>query len=314
MIEGDRRLIRFKNGGAGRGARRMQEALARYNATSQDAQLRPVYVDPQPGKAEALARDGHAIGMSAEYQEGTIQMALREGDDDPVVLNLDHPRTLAECLEATGERPTLAYTLIVSPMARLYGVRMLLTPEDHEDRRLAVRLFESLAAVTANTGAEAVFGLGRPPELAWQEPAYRTWFAEHMTKHAHRVVAGVAREAAAIEITLDGRTAMPLIIAEATEWQHPATLANRVVSDPLYPIRRGQNFAVAEVLPQALRIHPVRVRHTDGDIAVHHAVGIDPETTLTDQEEGLRLRQAETLLRRAQRDTMTRRDAALMTD
>ena len=289
-------------------------ALGQYNATSHYAQLRPVYVDPQPGKAQALAREGRATGMSAEYQEGTIQTALRD-NHDPVFLNLDHPQTLAECLEATGDRPTLAYTLIVSPKARMYGVPMLLTPDDPEDRRLAVRLFQSLAAVTANTGAQAVFGLDRPAEHVWQEPAYRTWFAEHMTKHVYRVVAGVPSEATAIAITLDGRTAMPLMITEGTQWQHTATLANQVVNDLPYAIRRGQQFAVADVLPEGIRIHPVRIRHTDAKTAVYEAVAIDPDTVDTHEEENLRLRaRAEELLRRAEQDTITRRDAALMTD
>ena len=313
----DRRTISFDNGGAGRGAHLMQTAIAEYNRTSERAELRPLYVDPQPGKARELALQGRDLGVLADYREDTIQASLTAPGDRiaPLVLNLDHPRALAECLEAAGSRPVLAYTLIVSPRGRMYGVRMVYTSDTETDRRSAVGLFRSLATVVANSGADAVFGLSGAIEHSWQEPVYRSWFSEHMTTNVYRVVSGVPSENAPMEITPDGHTTMPVIICEVSAWEHPASLANRVVDNLPQAIVRGQDFAIAEIARDGLRIHPVRLRHTDGRTAVYDTVAIDPDAVAESEEEDRLLRErAAKSLKRAENDTLTRRDAALMTD
>src|SRR4051794_39870847 len=97
-----RRTITTLNAGANRGALLNLGAFTDWNKTSESVALVPRYIDPVPGRANALVKVAGSRGLAAEAVEGTIEETIKAGgiEGTPIVLNLDNPRAIAEIILA----------------------------------------------------------------------------------------------------------------------------------------------------------------------------------------------------------------------
>jgi hypothetical protein len=319
-----RQTIAALNGGANRGARGNIRAYADFNRTSTRAVIEPIYVDPLPGRAEALKDEALLQGIVARSIEGRLEdivLARDASANEPVILNLDRASAIAKVLSDTraSGRTTLGYLLLKLPSGRLWGIRFVLEPHDAEARAAAIAFFVRLAEVSERNRSEAILGEGADPAHTLLEPKIRQWFAEHTTANLAKILAGVEPASNTFEIT-DGDTTRALVIVASETWSDPLELAGRVVANPSVPIRKGTQFVVAEVTRDGIRFHDVR-RRTDDRVTVGGAEVADRAAfeakARADDEAKQReedRRRAEEALARAQRETLSRRNPVLTTD
>ncbi|MCC6217862.1 MAG: hypothetical protein IT376_23595 [Polyangiaceae bacterium] len=268
-----KKVITVLNGGAHRGARENMRAFVDFNLESSGAQVIPYYIDPAPGRALATQEEAEGRGIIARAIEGRIEDALVSGDIDataPVVLNLDRASAVASALHAVENfnRAVLAYMMLKLPSGRLWAVRLALEPRDGVAREAAFAFFDRIAAVSERNASAGIFGTGADPAHALAEPAIRAWFAEHTRANLSKIAAGVEPVTNVFEATSDGQRTVGLHIVVRPSWSDTAALADEVVSNPTWPIRRGSQFVVAEVTPEGVRFHLVR-RRSDERVTVH---------------------------------------------
>lgn len=310
-----RRELAVVNAGANRGALGNLDAFASWNRDSSRLALVPHYIDPVPGRAALMKAEAAKRGVAAEAVEGTIEGAIAAGDvaKQPILLNLDSPRAIAETVLASEhlDSPLLGYLLVKLPSGELWGVRFYLRPGDTEGRRLAVKFFHRLGELTARRGSSAIVGAQGNVAHRAAEARYRAWFAAHTQEQLGKLLAGTEPSGHSIEVTDDGgTTTYALLIEEGAAWSDPRELAERVAADPPAPILRGESWVIAEVVPDGLRFHKVRRRKTDDKVALHGLgvidnVGVDAER---------QAREAAEALRRAASQTVSRRQPVLTTD
>lgn len=313
-----RALVPIRVGGAHRGARLLQPALAAYNQDSSEHELAIEYVDPVPGRAPETAAEARRLGLTATYREARIEDVIEaEQQAGLLVFTLDRPAATARGLAAAASNgcAVTGGMLIAVPTGTLFGFGMVLPAEDSESKRLGSLFMDQLDRVTARRGASAVFGeRGRPEHIA-AEPAYRHWFASLMTSNLPKLVTGLEPEASPFSLTPDGRITLALLITDnRTGWAEPAELAKEIVSDPPQPLVRGEDFAVGEIGPDGIRIHIVRLRKLDGKVALQASAVIDRASVDAAVEQERLERLAERALMRAKRSTMTRTFPAVITD
>lgn len=304
-------FLQVRNAGANRGARLMQPAIQDFNRRSERFRIKPLYVDPEPQRAAALAREATARGVDATGVESRIEDVIKQEPPDetsPVILQVDRPATVASTLETLvgRPRPVLAYQLLRTPSQELYGVAIVLQPSEDALKRLSARFFGKLAEVTARSGASHVVGeRGRPQHIAL-EPAYRNWFATHMKRNLTKVVAGTEPESAPFEVTRDGKTTLPLVIQDSgSGWLDASTLARAVAGNPSFRIVPGEDFVVGEIGPDGIRLHRVRLRKTDGLVSIRGTVVVDPSTIAEAEERERAARALETAMAKAARETLS---------
>ena len=311
-----RQPVPFYVAGSGRGATLMQESTLDVNRASERISAVPTYVDPVPGRARQLAERGVAMGLQTEHREARIEELLSGLDRQqpaPLVMNIDKPGAQADVLELSAgqPQPVLGYILVRMPNGALYGIRYAIGADEDPIKRMLALLFGQLAEVTARSGASSVVGVDGRPEHVAAEPAYRRWFAQHMTANLPKAFAGIEADNNPIEVTPDGTTTWALLIRDSkTGWADPRALAADVAAHPETPIVRGEDFAIGEAGPDGIRVHRVRLRKTDGKIAVRGIAALDPESI---EAERLR-RMAEEALRRAAYETVTRTNPVYTTD
>ena len=307
--------------GANRGARLMQPAIAAFNRASTRFALTPVYVDPVPERAAAVAREGIQRGIASRSIEARIEEVLpaRRADKFPLIVSVDNAEAVASALEAasTGGRPVLVYFLVRMPNDELLGIRAVLQENDIEHQQLGARFFHKLAEVTARSGASAVVGSqGRPEHLAL-EPAYRAWFADHMNANMTKLIAHTQPESDPFEVTMDGRKTMSLMVKDSTGgWTDPSDLARAIVEHPSMPVTRGRDFAVGEIGPDGVRVHVLRVRATDGKPAINASAIVSPDAYRAadaERREAIRRELAEAVAR-AERQTVSSTRPVFTTD
>jgi len=307
--------------GANRGARLMQPAFQEFNRASNRFTLAPIYTDPVPERAQLLVREAETRGLPARAIEARVAevLPIREFKHHPLIVSVDNAEAIAQALETVtlAERPVLIYFLIRLPNEELLGFRAVLQAGDEEHQRAGVRFFRALAHVTARSGAAAVLGAqGRPEHLAL-EMAYRAWFAEHMKANLTKIVAHIKPENDPFEVTVNGRETMTLLMHDSLSgWADPSALAREVVETPIAAIARGRDFAVAEIGPEALRFHIVRVRALDGKPAIEAAAVVDADAyRAADTERRERAqRDVEQALQRAALFTLSRTLPIFTTD
>jgi hypothetical protein len=132
-----------------------------------------------------------------------------------------------------------------------------------------------------------------------------------------KVVADIEPECSPVELTRDGRTTLAAVVTESpTGWKDPRELAEEVAADPPMPLVRGEDFAILETGSEGVRIHRVRLRATDGRLAVFDTTAIDQATAEeAKQQEIERKRLAtEAIAKRAERSTISRLNPAFTTD
>jgi hypothetical protein len=315
-----RARVEVLTGGANRGARLMQPAISSFNRVSTRFALTPVYIDPVPDRATALAREGARVGLESRAIEARIEEILAEDHSAaPLIVSVDNAQAIASALEAIriDERPVLIYFLVRMPNEELLGIRAVLKDGDAEHQRLGARFFQSLGEVTARSGASVVVGnQGRPEHLA-MEPAYRAWFAEHMQSNMTKIVAKTQPESDAFEVTMDGRKTLSLMLRESVSgWSDPSDLARAIVEHPSMPIARGRDFAVGEIGPDGVRVHVLRVRALDGKPAINASAIVSPDAYRAadaERREAIRRQLAEAVAR-AERQTLSRTRPIFTTD
>jgi hypothetical protein len=317
------RQLQVISGGAGQGARHLVSAIHDLNTLSDRFHIEPTYVDPVPAKAVSLVREAADAGVHAHAIEAHVEEILTDNASDNidrvVVLNLDRPASIAAALRAVAarEQEVLGYLLVATPTAELFGVRFVLRSGEGELVRQAARFFDGLAAVTARSGSTWVIGERGRPEHRATETVYRAWFADHLQANLPKLVADIEPETSPVEITRDGTTTLAAVLIESpTGWREPRVLAEEVAAEPPMPLVRGEDFAILETGPDGVRIHRVRLRVTDGRLAVFDTTGIDPAMVEeVRQREIERARIAtEAIARRAERSTISRLNPAYTTD
>ncbi len=310
------------NGGAHRGAERNLDALLDWNQLSSRHALVPRYVDPVPGRAAALADRARERGLAAESIEGRIEEEVRELPEgtEPLILNLDRADTIAEVLRTTEgtARTTLGYLLVKLPTTELWALRFAIAPRDTEARSMARRLFTAIANITAPRGSSFVVGERAESAHVAAEPRFRAWMAAHTKENLGRVVAGLPPDGWPLEATTDGSTSRPMVVVEGNAWRDPAVLARELVAAPPVPLIRGEDFVIAEITPEGVRLHTVRLRLTDGDIRVTGLLAVTRDVLPSPVPESRSLSDAAsvraTAIERSERTTATRLNPLYTTD
>lgn len=266
-------------GGAGRGAEKSLEAIAVFNGRSRRYRIVPTYADPSPGRVSDLLDSAKSRNVEAFGVEARIEEAVRadEAPATPVVLQIDRSADITQAVRAIRgtARTVLVYLLMKRPGGDLWGLRMYLDATRPEDFALAADFFERLAEVTLPGGSMALFGEGADAGDIAREPLFRGWFAEHLTKNLPKAVAKLDPECAPFEVTTDGRTTSTLHLVAHDAFQDPVDLAEAVVRNPGSPIRKGRDFTIAEFTPAGVRFSTVRIRKTDGKLALKGSVVLD---------------------------------------
>jgi len=307
--------------GAHRGARKNIPHLALIEDESTRITPHVTYVDLYPGRAEQTAALARTQGINARAVEARAEEYLDTGfaEHTPVFVHLDDANAVANVLHhAEGKPyPLAGYMLLRTPDNALLGLAFTITEEDDDAKRRIASVFHAINRVTPRRGAAWVIGEHARPEHRAAEDVYRSWIGEHARKNLARLMVGLRPENYELELTTDGRTSMPVFVEESPErWQDPFTLAQAFAANPQTPVLRGEEFAIAEIGPDGLRLHIVRIRHTDGAVALRGFVGYDPATldALDRAERERQERQLADAIQRAERETITRRSPMFTTD
>jgi hypothetical protein len=283
--------IRVVNGGSHRGAMANAPALADFNKLSERAEIHVVYADVLPGRAAAMVKEAQRLGLTAEAYEGKVEDLVKTTGhgSSPIILNVDRASAIAAALSdpATASHPILGYLLLRLPSNQLWAVRFVLTPEEATLREEVVKFFTTVAGVSERNTSSAVVGDIADPAHRLVEPQIRAWFAEHTKKNLEKIAAGVEPATAAVEVTMNGVDTLPLFIVAGDSWAEPAALAEAVLANPQFPIRRQSQFVVAELVEGALRFHAVRRRSDDkvtvGGVEVVDRASVDARDRLDAQ-------------------------------
>lgn len=255
-------------GGGHRGARENQRALVALQERS-ETPFRFTYVDPEHGRATDTAALALRRGLQAEGVTGKIEQVIYE-TPAPVVAHLDRPESLVALLDALDRhaQPVLLYLLAALPNERLLAILGAAGADDAAARADMRALFATLGRITARSGSRRVVGEGAPVPYQLAEEALRQAFADHATENLSKIVTGRVPSSAPLEATWNGREILPLLVVVAEDFGDPLTVSTRALLQPRVPIGRGTEVIVAEVLPEAIRFHEVRVRATDGIVTV----------------------------------------------
>lgn len=263
-----KKTLNIDVGGANRGALAMLSAIASYNSSSSGMVLRPRYIDPLPGRANALKEEAARLGVEADAVEGRVEVVVRASESTgPMTLTIDRAAAVAHAIRETENagRTTLWYILLRLRADQLWAIRGVIPPEDLRARRATVALCETIGKVSERGGSDAIFGTGASPGNLLAEPMIREWFARHYTENLAKASAGVEPNSAPLEVTQNGVDTLPLHVVETSSWNEPRVLAEQVLQSPAFPIKRGTQFIVAEVndAEPAVRFHTVRRRSDD---------------------------------------------------
>ncbi|MBI5515262.1 MAG: hypothetical protein HY909_15905 [Deltaproteobacteria bacterium] len=273
---------RLLHSGAHRGARENLAALTNFNQTSVAAVIDAVYVDPAPGRAEETAELARRDGLIADAIEARAEDVLAAEEVDANVFHVDNAVALANGLAVLGERrlPSLGYLILVPPVGRMMGLRLVLPPGENERRDEARAFFRALAKVTARSGSREVFGESARGSHQLMEPFLRRSFARHTQDELARLTSGVVPEHAPIDVTYDGETSLPMLIDVRDTFGEPGAVIEAVVRRPAVPLRRGTRFLVSEVTSGGVRLHEVKRREVDGQIESRALATIDEASVL----------------------------------
>lgn len=223
--------------------------------TASEALVR--YVDPVTSRVEVMAAAMTQFGVGAEGIPQRLEDLLAEAGapDKVVVLTLDRPASAADALRRLITTPAvvMCYCLLALPNDALWGVGIILTPDDTVGRSNALRFFETLARVTMPSRSRALVGEGALPEHLLGEALLRSWMVRHFAENLRAVLLGLPITALApLTVTDDGASESPLFIREWDEGTSPDEFP--------WPLRPGSSVVVTELSPEAIRFRRIRLR------------------------------------------------------
>jgi hypothetical protein len=312
------RRLRIIDGGTNHGGRALLPHIARLQAQSEAIIPELVGVDPIPGRARRYANEAAALGLRADAHEGKIEDFVADGHAEhaPVVLNVDTPEGHARALYQLADRPNpdMGALFATSPEGHLIGWRYVHEAHQRDEKRETALMYAALAAYNAPGGRDRVWGTRGRPEHQPQELVYREWAGRFVERNLAKIATGVRPDDYHLEMTLDGRKTMPVIVRQSPDgWAPPATLAAATLATSTALILKGEDFVIAEVRPDGVRFHLARIGKTDGILRVHGAAGFDPETQHAVDTARAEREVAEALAR-AERSTITRSSPIFTTD
>lgn len=307
---------RIFDAGANRGARRNLPALRELNRASDRFAIEIAPTDPIPGRATALAEEARANGLAATPFEARIEELVRSDEykGEPIIFNLDRASAIAGALAALENRATtiMTYLIGVLPNGRMFGLRGVNLPGEVDVRADGRALFGTLGKVSERAGSRAIFGAGADPAHGALENGVRAWFGAHCKDNLGKILAGLEPESPPFEITWDGVESIPLHIVVCEKFGDPYAVVETVAEHPQTTIARGQNFVVAEVTPDAVRLHESRRRSSDARVVVKGTSTIDESSTLARAEATPRV--VETLRSASKRTATPVIEAELVTE
>jgi hypothetical protein len=272
------RIVPLIHAGARRGAEALAPYLAAWNRES-GMSLRPIYVDPVPGRAATMRDRARELALPAEAEEAAIEDYLAKGEQhEPrsvLLLSLDHPRSISRTLESSAGHPVLAYSMWQFPTGHLAGFQAVIAPADEATRRRLAALFLALGSLlTARAGSGAIFGEGADGANRVAEPMYRARIGAHLARNLPKLVAGLEPEDPAVELVMTASSPEATIIVESPRaWRSAADLLGEGAGSPIAP---GQSLLILELGPDGLRVHRVRLRRVDRTVDFSTVTGTEP--------------------------------------
>jgi hypothetical protein len=250
--------------------------LADANGRAHDTEFTLEAIDPNGenlSRFAAFARDRHLTVTTAQQP---IEVALAgRTDDAPLGIFIDNPASIAAALEAgaSTKRSMLLYVALLLSTGDLLGLRAVLTPGQAALALQLAAFFRAVSAATVRSGASAVFGPEAPLRSVEMEPLVRGWFAAHMLANVYKLLYNLPPVSAAMEVTRDGRTTLPLLLHDSLAgWDDPQALAERILARPPIPLELGSDVMIAEIGPENdVRLHEARRRRSDRQIALRNA-------------------------------------------
>jgi hypothetical protein len=295
-------------GGLHRGGEHALDTISAWNRSSPNVVLGVNGYDVNPNRIHhAVAHAAHA-NLPLVARHGRLQdFMAADGPaaaDRPLIVAVDDARSGAEvsAMCASFLRAMLLYLIIRLPNTQLVGLTAVLRKSDVEEKLALAAFLLAIADNTVRKGHRAVLGDEGLPEHVFLEPHYRQLFRAHLTDNLPRLLWDLEPEAAPIEVTFDGETRLPLLIEDSRAgWRDVETLARDVFGRPSVAIAPGKDLCIGEVGPDGLRLHTARYRVLDRALSVNATSVIDPAAF-------------EEALRRAERQTISRRNPVSTTD
>lgn len=300
-----------------------------------DAELIPV--DPIPSRSEHLAARARALGLRATPREAKIEQVIQA--DFPALtvflLNMDSPNSHARAIRmlADTDRPVMGSVHALSPDGQLVSIRYVAGGPEHVEKDDVAGFFEGLARFTARGGRDRVFGEKGRPEHKPMEQVRRHWNGTFVQENLAKLAFDLPSNNHYLELTRDGYRTLPVIVRrEQGDWLAPHALATEVLGNSPAPILRGDDFVVAELRPDGMRLHFARLGRTDSRIRVRGYAGFDTETldaveradqarrereinaALLRADRARQAREVEAALKEAERSTISPRRKFFVTD
>lgn len=276
-----REIVPLLVAGNGRGARSMLPYLIKHNRTSRSTELVLACVEPSPGKGAAFAAEASLHGVRAQAVESTIEAVLgKEGLREAMVVYsaMDRPGAVRAAIDGARVRnlPAVGYFLLFfpEPTRKLFGIRFVVRPDELKVHEELTALLDTLSAVVPRGSSREVFADTGGTTAHMSEPAIRAGFAEHLTRNAPKVIAGLEPESPPLEIASADRVSTLHVVDHRDTWMMPGLLWADLLNRPDVTLRRGTSIVVAEVGPgPGLRLHQANVRMTDGGITFGTPLG-----------------------------------------
>ena len=317
----ERMVVPLLVAGNGRGARAMLPYIERHNRVSKSTEIVLACVEPAPGKGEAFAALARSRGVEARALESSIERVLDDHDvrDAVVVYSaVDRPGAVRAAVDGARTRslPAVGYFLLAfpEPTRKLFGIRFVVRPDEakaHDDLAL---LLDTLSALVPRGSSRDIFGGGGTMTGNLAEPTIRAGFAEHLTRNAPKVIAGLEPESPSIEIASTERVSRLHVVDHKDAWVSPSVLWADILNQSDVMLRRGSTLVVAEVGPgPGLRLHQATVRAIDGALTFGSPLGEVTRSRLIDLEREHALQTAERQ-RAAEAVTTSRLSPVDMTD
>lgn len=302
--------VRLHMGGAHRGAEALLPRIADFNNNSSTFTIEPEIVDIAPGRAKSTHALAERLGITgASWQEGSIEAALSRQVTGPVTVHIDSPEGLARALDAARQANTPAFGLLVVRLGngQLIAIYVAARPTDSTAHDQIQQFLKRLSGVSMRGSHAADVFTGS--EVAEQD--LRESFAQMLMGELPAIASNSHTHAPPLMLGRPGRPPARLVVLDPSERaREPQSLVTATL-DRLPATRRGTDVVVAELVPDAVLLHDVRVR-TDTRLAIGNVAVPGQQGALSTP--ALEAASVEALQRATRLATVTRHDAVATSD